>query len=127
MHASHCRACNLGFLVWHRIFFQEERLPQAKYHSAQQSHARDFCIGGICGLVLLLSYPKYSRLGIIGQPITKYCMIFNDSKYTRWYNQIIERAKFRILPRDVYTENHHIIPRSLRGDNSIDKIGEQIA
>ena len=31
-------------------------------------------------------------------------MFFNDSKYTRWYNQLIEQAKVRILPRDVYTE-----------------------
>ena len=35
-------------------------------------------------------------------------MVFNDSKYTRWYNQIIEQAKVRILPRDVYVEKHHI-------------------
>ena len=38
-------------------------------------------------------------------------MFFNDSKYTRWYNQLIEQAKVRILPRDVYTEKHHIVPK----------------
>jgi hypothetical protein len=43
-------------------------------HIAQQSHARVFYIGGICGLILLLSYPKYSRLGIIGQPAHKYML-----------------------------------------------------
>jgi hypothetical protein len=46
-------------------------------------------------------------------------MVFKDSKYTRWYNQLIEQAKVRVLPRDVYTEKHHIIPQSLGGDNSI--------
>ena len=49
-------------------------------------------------------------------------MVFNDSKYTRWYNQIIEQAKVRILPRDVYVEKHHIVPHSLGGDNSIDNL-----
>ena len=46
-------------------------------------------------------------------------MVFKDSKYTRWYNQLIEQAKVRVLPRDVYTEKHHVIPQSLGGDNSI--------
>jgi len=46
-------------------------------------------------------------------------MVFKDSKYTRWYNQLIEQAKVRVLPRDVYTEKHHVIPKSLGGDNSI--------
>jgi hypothetical protein len=49
-------------------------------------------------------------------------MIFNDSKYTRWYNQIIEQAKVRILSRDVYTEKHHVIPQSLGGNNRIDNL-----
>ena len=49
-------------------------------------------------------------------------MVFKDSKYTRWYNQLVEQAKVRVLPRDVYTEKHHIIPRSLGGDNSIDNL-----
>jgi hypothetical protein len=63
-----------------------------------------------------------SSLGIIGQPAHKYCMVFNDSKYTRWYNQLIDQAKVRILSRDVYTEKHHIVPQSLGGDNSIDNL-----
>ena len=49
-------------------------------------------------------------------------MVFNDSKYTRWYNQIIEQAKVRILPRDVYVEKHHIVPQSPGGNNSIDNL-----
>ena len=49
-------------------------------------------------------------------------MLFTANKYTRWYNQLIEQAKVRVLPRDVYTEKHHIIPRSLGGDNSVDNL-----
>jgi hypothetical protein len=44
-------------------------------------------------------------------------MIFNQSKYTIWYYNIISRAKSRILSKKVYTENHHIIPRSLGGND----------
>jgi hypothetical protein len=43
-------------------------------------------------------------------------MIFIDNKYTRVYYQIVERAKARIIKG--YTENHHIIPKSLGGNNS---------
>lgn len=49
-------------------------------------------------------------------------MIFNHSKYTRWYYQIIEQAKVRVLSQDVYTEKHHVIPQSLGGDNSINNL-----
>jgi 5-methylcytosine-specific restriction endonuclease McrA len=49
-------------------------------------------------------------------------MIFIDNKYTRIYNSIIDRAKSRSLPQDTYTENHHIIPRSLGGNNSTENI-----
>lgn len=49
-------------------------------------------------------------------------MIFNDSKYTRWYDQIIEQAKVRSLSRNVYTERHHIIPQSFDGYNSVDNM-----
>ena len=38
------------------------------------------------------------------------------NKYTKWYNQIIERAKHRVL--NDYTESHHIIPKSLGGFNA---------
>jgi hypothetical protein len=43
--------------------------------------------------------------------------MFNDSKYTRWYHQIIARAQTRALPNDIYAEVHHIVPRSLGGNN----------
>lgn len=47
-------------------------------------------------------------------------MIFIDNKYTRLYYMIIERAKSRTISS--YTENHHIIPKSLGGDNSKDNL-----
>ena len=43
-------------------------------------------------------------------------MLFIDNKYTRWYYNIITRAQTRIL--NSYGEIHHIVPRSLGGDNS---------
>lgn len=47
------------------------------------------------------------------------------NKYTRWYNQIVERARFRII--DTYTETHHIQPRSLGGSDDIDNVVELTA
>ena len=47
-------------------------------------------------------------------------MIYLDNKYTRCYFSIIERAKSRIL--DCYVEKHHIIPKSLGGNNRKDNI-----
>jgi len=44
-------------------------------------------------------------------------MIFIENKYSRVYYSIIARAKNRQIP-NTYTEKHHIIPRSLNGDNS---------
>lgn len=43
-------------------------------------------------------------------------MIFINNKYTKWYFNIINRAKNK-TPCD-YSEKHHIIPKSLGGDNS---------
>lgn len=40
------------------------------------------------------------------------------SKYSKWYDQLIEKAQSRVLPDDVYVEKHHIIPRSFGGSNS---------
>jgi hypothetical protein len=48
--------------------------------------------------------------------------MFNDSKYTRWYNQIVARAQNRVTTNNGYTEVHHIIPRSLGGNNSKDNL-----
>ena len=46
--------------------------------------------------------------------------MFKDNKYTRCYNNIIDRAKSRVI--DGYGENHHIIPRSLGGSDNQDNI-----
>ena len=45
-------------------------------------------------------------------------MIFIDNKYTRCYYSIISNAQSRVLSNEVYTERHHIIPKSLGGNNS---------
>ena len=47
------------------------------------------------------------------------------NKYTRWYNQITQRARFRIT--EDYTETHHIQPRSLGGTDDIDNLVELTA
>lgn len=41
---------------------------------------------------------------------------FINNKYSKWYFSIIERSKTRTVVG--YSENHHIIPKSLGGDNS---------
>lgn len=43
-------------------------------------------------------------------------MIFINNKYTSWYYSIIRNATNR--PVTGYTERHHIIPKSLGGDNA---------
>lgn len=47
-------------------------------------------------------------------------MIFINNKYTSIYYSIITNAKSRINPKEVYTEKHHIIPKSLGGANSVE-------
>ena len=47
------------------------------------------------------------------------------NKYTHWYNQIVDRARFRII--DTYTETHHIQPRSLGGTDDIHNLVELTA
>jgi hypothetical protein len=44
-------------------------------------------------------------------------MLFTANKYTRWYYNIIDRAEIRELSADRYYEKHHIIPKSLGGNN----------
>lgn len=39
--------------------------------------------------------------------------------YIKIYNEIIDRAKSRILEPHIYTEKHHILPKSMGGSNSI--------
>jgi len=46
--------------------------------------------------------------------------MFTDSKYTTIYYQIVERAKGRNITG--YTENHHIIPKSIGGDNATENM-----
>lgn len=44
--------------------------------------------------------------------------MFLDNKYTIWYNNIIFNSKSRSLGSELYVEKHHIIPKSLGGDDS---------
>jgi hypothetical protein len=44
--------------------------------------------------------------------------MYLQNKYTNAYNNIIAKAKSRELSKEIYTEDHHIIPRSLGGSNS---------
>jgi len=54
-------------------------------------------------------------------------MIFNQSKYTTWYNNIITRAQSRVLPKEIYSEKHHVIPRSLGGSDEKINLAELTA
>ena len=60
------------------------------------------------GAFLLTIVPKYAIIEVTN--INKHM-----NKYTKWYSSITERAKNRYL--ETYTENHHIIPRSLGGSD----------
>ena len=42
---------------------------------------------------------------------------FLTNKYSTWYFRIISNSQTRQLPADVYTENHHILPKSFGGSN----------
>lgn len=46
--------------------------------------------------------------------------LFSTSKYTKWYYQIINKAQSekRIKNQRIYYESHHIIPKSLGGNNN---------
>ena len=46
--------------------------------------------------------------------------MFINNKYKIWYFSIIENAKTR--PVNGYTERHHIIPRSLGGQDTIENL-----
>lgn len=49
--------------------------------------------------------------------------MFADNKYTKWYFNIINFAKNRIkFDNTNYYENHHIVPKSLGGNNSKDNL-----
>jgi hypothetical protein len=51
--------------------------------------------------------------------------VYLQNKYTRWYYNIIDRARSR--QTHGYTERHHIIPRSLGGDNTKNNLVELTA
>ena len=47
------------------------------------------------------------------------------NKYNNWYNQIIDRARNRVL--DGYSESHHIIPESLGGPDTAENLAKLTA
>lgn len=47
--------------------------------------------------------------------------MFNQSKYTRMYYQIVQKAQTRTIVEG-YTEKHHIVPKSLGGSNNANNI-----
>jgi len=49
-------------------------------------------------------------------------MLFIQNKYYKVYFSLTDRAKSRTLPKETYVEKHHVIPKSLGGDNSKDNI-----
>ena len=42
--------------------------------------------------------------------------------YQKIYDDICKRGQERQLPKDVYTEKHHIVPKCLGGGNEKSKI-----
>jgi hypothetical protein len=54
-------------------------------------------------------------------------MLFIDNKYTQIYNRIVENAKSLQLPNNIYTEKHHILPKSMGGNNSSTNIVRLLA
>ena len=44
--------------------------------------------------------------------------MFLENKYTKCYYKIIDRALSREIDSKKYYEKHHIVPKSLGGDNS---------
>jgi len=40
-----------------------------------------------------------------------------ENKYSRWYTVLIARAQLRNLSKEVYTERHHVIPKSWAGSD----------
>lgn len=64
-----------------------------------------------------------------GTPIPNYSNIkglcqqmYLQNKYSKYYFNIISKAKSRTLSPEIYIERHHIIPRCLGGDNSEDNM-----
>lgn len=53
--------------------------------------------------------------------------MYKENKYTAWYYSIINKAQTRELPLSEYREKHHIIPKSMGGDNSPQNLVELTA
>ena len=47
---------------------------------------------------------------------------YSKSKYSKWYEELINKSLNRTLPRDLYKEKHHIIPRCFGGGNNKENI-----
>lgn len=52
-------------------------------------------------------------------------IVFLQNKYTRWYNTIIANARQTL--RHGYVEKHHVIPKSLGGQDNLENIVKLIA
>jgi hypothetical protein len=48
--------------------------------------------------------------------------MYLNNKYTKWYFNIIDNAKSRIIDEKEYFEKHHIVPKSIGGSNSQDNL-----
>ena len=48
--------------------------------------------------------------------------MFEQSKYSKYYYSIVDNAKSRLIAENIYTEKHHIIPKSLGGSNDISNL-----
>lgn len=48
--------------------------------------------------------------------------MFITNKYSKIYYTLISRAKYRQLDKSVYTEKHHILPKSLGGANDAENL-----
>ena len=45
-----------------------------------------------------------------------------ENKYSKWYSALITKAQLRVLPKALYTEGHHVIPKSWGGSDNKDNI-----
>lgn len=56
--------------------------------------------------------------------ITSYCLVILYMNYQKIYNRLINKAKLRQNPSNIYIEVHHIIPRSIGGTSAKDNLVE---
>lgn len=48
--------------------------------------------------------------------------MYLQNKYTTWYYNIVRSAQSRTCERNTRTEKHHIVPKSMGGDNSSENL-----